>query len=175
MRWLLLPALATIAVQAAAQPNVQKSDWELEQERREWKEGAVTMPAYPKAEGLIEFAVSGATSFRFFIDPASLSVAEDGVVRYTLVARSPAGVNNVSYEGIGCTAGIFKVFAYGSAGRWSSQRSEWKPIGYQTAQRWHYVLRDRFFCPLRQPIHTAAEGLDALRQGIHPVVRNYDR
>jgi len=175
LRWILLFALAALAGQVAAQADRQKSDWEQEQEQRDFKENEVKLPAWPKDESMIEFFVSGTTSFRFFIDPASLSVAEDGVVRYTLVARSPAGANNVSHEGIRCVASFFKVFAYGSAGRWSSARSGWKPIGYQSAQRWHYVLRDRFFCPLRQPIHTAAEGLNALRQGLHPVVRDYDR
>lgn len=161
--------MLTWAAGAPAQPI---SDWERAQEERDWKESEVKLPAWPSNESMVEFVVSGATSFRFFIDSASLSVGEDGVVRYTLLARSPAGVSNLSYEGIRCATGIFKIFAFGNDGRWSPQRNEWKPIGYQTAQRWHSVLRSHFFCPLRQPIQTAAEGLDALRQGLHPALRN---
>lgn len=170
MRWLLLPALAALAVQAAGQANVQKSDWELEQERREWKEGEVSLPAYPRAGGLIEFFVSGATSFRFFIDPASLSLGSDGVVRYTLIARSPSGVANVSYEGIRCATGSYNVFALGNDGRWAARQSEWREIEPRSVQRWHNELRGRYFCPNRGTILSTGEGLDALRRGGHPGV-----
>jgi hypothetical protein len=35
-------------------------------------------------------------------------------------------------------------------------------------QSWHYELRVNYFCPGRQPLETAAEGVDALRRGGHP-------
>lgn len=171
MRHLLAYALAAIAVQAAAQSNQQKSEWELEQERREWKEGEVKLPAYPKAEGLIEFSVAGGR-FRFFIDPASLALGPDGVVRYTLVARSPSGVANISYEGIRCATRSYKVFALGNDGRWASRESEWRRIEPKSVQAWHYELRVNYFCPDRRPIETVAEGLDALRRGGHPATAN---
>jgi len=167
LRILLACALAVIAVQAAAQPKAEKSEWEQERERRDWKEGELKLPAYPKAEGLIEFAVVGATSFRFFIDPASLDLGSDGVVRYTLVARSPSGVANISYEGIRCATGSYKVFALGNDGRWASRETEWRQIEPK-AVAWHFELRANYFCPNRLSIATAAEGLDALRRGGHP-------
>ena len=42
------------------------------------------LPPLPSG-GLIEFFVSTATTFKFFIDPASLSVGTDGVVRSSTV------------------------------------------------------------------------------------------
>lgn len=171
MRWLLLPALAALTVQAAGQANVQKSDWELEQERRDWKESEARLPAYPKTDGLIEFFVSGAASFRFFIDPASLSLESDGVVRYTLVARSPSGVTNISYEGIRCANGSYRVFAHGNDGRWAVRQSEWRQIEPRAMQRWHNELRSQYFCPIGAIISSANEGLDALRRGGHPGIR----
>ena len=174
MKKLLVVLALGWAMPAAAQ-FVPKSDWEEAREKRDWKESDVKLPAWPKREGLIEFFVSGATSFRFFIDPASLSVAADGVVRYTLVARSASGVENVSYEGMRCAAGSYKVFAFGSDGRWRPSESDWKQIETREVQRWHNVLRSDLFCPHRNPIHSAAEGLDALRQGIHPLVKNSPR
>jgi len=165
-----LSALAVLTAQAAGQANLQKSDWELEQERRDLKESALRLPAYPKADGLIGFFVSGATSFRFFIDPASLSLEPDGVVRYTLIARSPSGVANVSYEGIRCATGSYKVFAHGNDGRWTVRQSEWRDIEPRDIQRWHNELRSQYFCPNRATISSAQEGLDALRRGGHPSV-----
>jgi hypothetical protein len=158
-----------MAMQAAAQRPVEKSDWEKEQERREWKEGEVKLPPFPGSEGLIEFQVVGG-SFRFFIDPHSLSVGPDGVVRYTLVARSPAGYANVSYEGMRCADGSYKVFALGNDSRWSSRESEWRRIEPKGMNASHHELRRSYFCPNTQVIETAAEGLDALRRGGHPAV-----
>ena len=158
-----------IAVSAAAQSNQQKSEWELEQERRDWKEGEVKLPAFPKSEGLIEFTIVGAR-FRFFIDPASLAVGPDGVVRYTLVARSPSGVANISYEGIRCAEGIYKVFALGNDARWTERDSAWRRIESRSMQSWQYELQVNYFCPNRRSIETAAEGLDALGRRGHPAV-----
>lgn len=163
-RWLCL-ALAGSATLAAAQ---QKGDWEIRQDERDWKELELRLPPLPKGEGLIEFPVSAAASFRFFIDPASLSVGSDGVVRYTLVARSPTGAENASYEGIRCVSGSYKVYAYAQSGSWSAARSDWKPIEPKSVQRWHQALRREYFCPFHVPISSVAEGLDALRQGGHP-------
>jgi len=143
-----------------------KSDWEIEQEEKNWREGEFRVPAYPKAADLIEFFVSAASSFRFFIDRASLSVGKDGVVRYTLVARSPSGAENVSYEGIRCRSGIYKVYAYGRAdGTWSERPGGWRPIEPRSVQRWHNELRRDYFCHQNMPIHDAREGIEALRRG----------
>lgn len=149
-----------------------KSEWERQQEERDFKEADLPLPALPDKQALIEFFVSGASSFRFFIDPASLSVGQDHVVRYTLVARSPSGFENISYEGIRCEAGTYKVFAWGNDGQWKRSNSEWQEILPKSVQRWHSVLRGRYFCPNRLSIVDAAEGLDALRRGGHPAIRN---
>jgi hypothetical protein len=156
-----------MAMQAAAQKPVEKSEWEKEQERREWQAGEVKLPPFPGSEGLIEFPVVNGR-FRFFIDPVSLAVGPDGVVRYTLVARSPSGFANISYEGIRCDTMSYKVFALGNDGRWTEKNTDWRRIEPKSVQSWHYELRVNYFCPDRRPIETAAEGLDALRSGGHP-------
>ena len=169
MRLLLSFALAFFAVQAAAQqPVPEKSEWEKQQELRDWKEGELKLPAYPGDKGLIELRVQGTNSFRFFIDPASLAVGPDGVVRYTLVARSPSGFANVSYEGIRCFTREYKTFAFGNDGRWAARETEWRRIESKGTNSWHYELRVNYFCPDTRPIGSAAEGVNALRSGGHP-------
>lgn len=145
-----------------------KSNYEDEQDKLNWKEAEVAAPAYPKDADLIEFQVSSGATFRFFVDAASLSVGADGVVRYTLVARSPSGVTNVSFEGIRCGTKSYKVFAQGAGGRWSPRQGEWRDIEAKTIQRWHNVLYSEYLCPRHRPIQNAAEGVDALRRGVHP-------
>ena len=159
-------ALAAYAAAGIAQP---KSDYELELERRNWQEGEYKLPPPPKGDDLVEFYVSATTGFRFFIDRQSLSVGKDGVVRYTLIARSPSGAENVTYEGIRCSEGNFRIYAYGRpGGGWSERDSEWRPIEVRTAQRWHNALYREYFCPMKTPIFDPAEGIHALRRGGHP-------
>lgn len=166
--------LAGTALAAAAQNtnelNVKggSSRYDEEQEKLNWKEAEARLPPYPKDADLIEFQVSSGATFRFFVDAASLSVGDDGVVRYTLVARSPSGTANVSFEGIRCITKSYKVYARGTGGNWSRREGEWQVIEERTIQRWHNVLYWEFLCPRHRPIETAAEGVNALRKGVHP-------
>jgi hypothetical protein len=174
---LLACVLTAAALGAAAQNTNQmpptgtasgKSNYEEEQDKLNWKEAEFAPPAYPKETDLIEFQVSSGATFRFYIDAASLSVGSDGVVRYTLVARSPSGVSNISFEGIRCITKSVRVYAQGAGGRWSPRQGEWRDIEARTIQRWHNVLYFEYLCPRNRPIQTAAEGVDALRRGMHP-------
>jgi hypothetical protein len=141
------------------------SDWERRQAEREFREAAVALPPYFREEDLVEFAVAPTTRFRFYVDRGSLSVGEDGVVRYTLVARSPQGAQNVTYEGIRCRAGMHRVYALGQPDRnWKPVTLDWQP----TDRLWVRVLRREYFCPMGLPVHDVAEALDALRRGGHP-------
>lgn len=152
-----------------------KSDWEREQERREFDDGPIALPAPPAKDGLVEFFVSSASTFKFYVDAKSLSVGQDGVVRYTLVARSPYGAETVTYEGMRCSGqqSLYRVYAFGNDGKWSrNPGAEWKIVEPKSVQRWHNELRGRFFCPNRVAILSAAEGLDALRRGGHPAIAN---
>jgi len=175
LRALLAIALAACAAQAAGQ-YVPKSDWELEREREDRKESQVKLPAYPKDGALVEFAVSNASSFRFFIDAASISVEPGDVVRYTLVARSSSGVSNVSYEAIRCGwISYYKVLAYGSDGRWTARESDWREIENKPVQRWHHELRLHYFCPSQAVVANVAEAVNALRRGGHRSVQDSER
>lgn len=112
--------------------------------------------------------VSSASSFKFFVDSASLSTAEDGVVRYALVVRSAEGAENITYEGIRCETGEFRIYATGAGGAWNPAAGAWRRIEPRSVQRWHNALHQEYLCPLGQPIRSAAEGVDALRSGDHP-------
>ena len=162
-------ALAWALVLAAPALAQVKSDWELQQEKLNWREEEAQLPPYPKPEDLIEFRPSEIASFSFFIDRASLKVGADGVVRYTLLARSPSGVDNVSYEGIRCETGMYRVYATARSDRsWVTRTaSGWKEIQPNPVQRWHQALRREYFCPQNAIIRSVAEGVDALRRGGH--------
>lgn len=145
-------------------PGVQ-SDWEREQEARGHQESDVRLPPYYREQDLIEIRMPPAASLRFYVDAASVTVTRDLVVRYTLVARSAQGAENVSYEGLRCAGPQHRVYALGQRGGvWKAVDAPWKPAG----QVWARVLAREYFCPLRRTILSSAEGLDALRRGGHP-------
>jgi len=139
--------------------------------RPDWQEEESKLPAYPQTGNLIEFSVSALSSFRFFVDAESITAGADGIVRYTLVARSSSGTENVSFNGLRCSTGEHKLFANGrtSDQTWVTLRDgQWKALEPKAVTRQHYALMRDFFCPSAVAILSRAEGVDALRRGMHP-------
>ena len=65
----------------------------------EWKELGTTPPVYPVPAALVKFPTSW-TTHDVLIDTATLNIAADSIVRYTLVIKTSGGAENVSYEGL---------------------------------------------------------------------------
>lgn len=162
---LLIPLSAPLATLAAW------GDFEYDfDNEKPWVELQAQLPAYPKLEDALPFFVSAATDNKFFVDPASISVGEDDVVRYTLIVKSPEGAVNISFEGIRCGTGEKKLYAFGHPDKtWSRNRfAKWAPIQYKDRNRQHHVLYDDFFCPGGIIARDAKEVVFALKRGIHP-------
>ena len=173
MRRLLAFAFAAIAGGSMAQPGLMPKDnrgFEDEEPRQELKE--VEPPAFPRQENLLEYYVGPATANNYFIDASTLSVGDDGIVRYVLVVKAAGGATNVSFEGINCKELAWKHYATGrSDGTWvksRAKRNEWQPIENKPVNRHHAALSRDYFCPVRNPIKSAEEGRNALRLGQHP-------
>ncbi|MBV8031479.1 MAG: hypothetical protein JO035_08230 [Betaproteobacteria bacterium] len=123
-------------------------------------------PAYPRNENLIKFFVTSASEFQYFIDRASI-VPDGAFVRYVLVARSPSGADNVSFEMMNCHEPEYRSLARGAAeGKWVERPTPWRKI--DGTQRGQLVLYRDFFCPNGVPVHTVAEAVNALQRGGHP-------
>jgi hypothetical protein len=147
--WIWL--LAALPAQALAQWA--GWDYDFDQEKKEWGEIQTQIPAYPKPENLRKFEVDAITSHSYFIDTASLSVGEDGVIRYTLLVRTGGGATNVSFEGIRCNMREAKVYAFGhSDGTWARARDpKWRRIEPRDLNGYQYLLHGQFFCNRRFP------------------------
>jgi hypothetical protein len=164
----LLVAAAPVA--AAQQPPVKDTGAAAATfDTSPWREEAVKLPAFPKPERLVRFDAGPASTFDYFIDTDSLSVGPDGVVRFTVVAKSE-GATNISYEGIRCAYRERKAYAFGqSDATWREARDpQWVRIGPAVTDLYRFVLWNFYFCPDRQTIRSANEGRDALRLGGHP-------
>jgi CNP1-like family len=164
LRWLLALALAGCGAPPIA------SDWERQQGPKLAEDAASALPAFPEPRNLVGFHLLAPSEMRYFIDASSLSVRE-GVVRYVMVARSPEGAQNVSFEALRCP-GEYRLLALGRAdGGWSAQPGVWREIRRGMDRSVQYALARNYFCPHRIPVHTAREALEALRAGGHSLLK----
>ena len=164
MRWLFALLLAGCGAPPIA------SDWERQQAPKLAEEQAAPLPPYPEARNLVGFDLLAPSDMRYFIDASSLTVSE-GIVRYVVVARSPEGAQNVSYEALRCP-GEYRLLALGRAdGGWSTQPGSWRGIPRGMDRSVQYALARNYFCAHRIPVHTAREALEALRAGGHVLLK----
>ncbi|MFA7270965.1 MAG: CNP1-like family protein [Sterolibacterium sp.] len=168
---LLVAGFLALAGPAAGQQFYgDKKYGEYYEEEKKWVELEARLPDYPHAQNLIEFDAGAATSNRYYVDGSTLSVGEDGVVRYVVVVKTSGGATNVNYEGIRCGAKERKLYAFGrSDNMWGKSRTQaWQSIRPGSYQA---VLYKEYFCPGNNVIFKADEGVDALRRGGHPEAR----
>ncbi len=156
----LLLALPAVALAYNFDP-----DFDFENEKP-WKEVESKLPPYPKEENLILFKANPASDNEYFVDANSIGVGADGVVRYTLVVKSPEGALNVSFQGIRCSSYEVRLYAFGRPDNsWGKARdTAWKHI----TTKHDAVLYNDFFCPREIIVTDEKEAVDALRAGNHP-------
>lgn len=165
LKWLLPLGAILVAGSALSANEEEDADFAAGQ----WKERAVTFPAKAQEESWMPFYVSAATDNLFAIDAGSVSVGEDGVVRYALRVQTAGGARNVSFEGMRCESREWRLYATGRLdGSWSPSRMrDWRRIVDVPQNRQHAALFFDYFCPGGVIVRTRQEALDALKQGGH--------
>ena len=163
LRW-LIAAVCLLPAWAAAQGREFEEDYE--QGKKTWKEIEAQIPPYPKSENLILFETAPA-GHRFYIDAPSVSIGDDGVVRYTLLVKTAGGAVNVSFEGMRCETREQKYYAIGHAnGSWTRARDpQWHRIEAKEYNRQHGMLYAYYFCERGAPVKSARNAIDALKYG----------
>ncbi len=160
MRRFLVIATVLFALPALS-ASVYDSEWgkfeyDFEANTKPWKEIQALLPAAAQPDKLIEVKLDASTRNRLFIDSASLSVGDDGIVRYTAILRTPSGAENISFEGLRCETGERKLYAFGRTGvteagkdtnAWSRNRfAKWEPIQARLAGGYHRELFFHYLC-----------------------------
>lgn len=174
-RLLLLLCSLPVVAPVAAYAQQQKFEYEFDHERP-WIELQAQLPVYPKPENLLQFDPGPVTPNLHYVDAPSITVGEDGVIRYSLVIKSTTGAMNVSYEGIRCQTAEKRTYAFGRNDQtWMRARvSKWidlEDIAQNYSQR---ALYRYFFCPLGiHSVKDADEAIQALKAGIHPKAVRY--
>ncbi len=102
-----------------AQNSLDNPDWK--------EENAAPAPTYSVHRALL-LDLPQFVSVKIGVDPETIAVGADGIVRYVAVIRNASGANYGVYEGIRCLTGQVKTYARSNAnGVWNQVASPaWK-------------------------------------------------
>lgn len=119
-----------------------------DEEPDNWVEGEYVMPPAPRDGSLRAIALNASSGNRYLLDERSLSAGSDGVVRYVLVVRTSGGAENVTFEGLRCAAGAWRLYAMGrSGGEWATAReTSWRALDNNSYDRVRPTLARDYFC-----------------------------
>jgi len=96
----------------------------------DWQESEAPAPPSYSRTKLLALEMPPYVTLQFGIDPATLSITPDGIVRYVTVASNAGGSSSAFYEGIRCATGEVKTYARAnSAGQWTVVKdAQWRGL-----------------------------------------------
>lgn len=96
----------------------------------DWQESEAAAPPAFSAAHLVAIDMPHYVSLKFGVDPATLSITPDGIVRYVMVAQNATGSVNAMYEGIRCATGQVKTYARSASnGAWALVKEpQWRDL-----------------------------------------------
>ena len=117
--------------------------------QKEWKESSTDLPMVATKNDFSLYQTQSRTGFKFYVDVSSVSVGEDGVVRMILLAISPRGSVNITYEGFRCETNAYKIYAatWAFDKEWTlSKRSNWQVSNSNTPNSYRSDLLNYYIC-----------------------------
>ncbi len=164
--WTLVVGMAALHT-AHAQPQtgngLNNPDWT--------EETAPTPPAFSK-DRVVPLDMPSYVSVKVGIDPQTIAVGNDGVVRYVAVMTNASGTMNASFEGIRCASGQFKTYArYSASGTWSTvSEPQWRDLTDNLPSKHAHVFARQAACDVNVA-NRKDEILKALQGKKAPVAR----
>jgi len=132
----------------------------------DWKEEQVAPPPVFSQDALIPLDMPNYVSLKVGVDPDTIVVGADGVVRYVIVMKNSTGSVNAVFEGIRCTSDEVKTYArWSSSGTWSATSNpQWKAVNDNMPSRHAQAFARQGGCQNRLA-PAKAEILRALKAG----------
>lgn len=142
----------------------------------DWKEQEAPPPPALKLQGLIPIDLPGST-LRFGVDPSSVTVGGDGVVRYVVVATGAEGAVNAMYEAVRCQTAEVKTHARHTPGAgWTPVTgTDWRPLHGHPASRHSLVIARTGACSGHSANRSASTIVKDLRSPIDSRFSNESR
>jgi hypothetical protein len=123
----------------------------------DWREVDAPPPPVLRTSNLVALDMPR-SGLRFGIDPDSVTVGSDRIVRYVVVASSGTGAVNAMYEGIRCDKAEYRLYARHVPGTgWSPVASEWQPMHESAASRHTLTIARNGACIGHAPNASAAQ------------------
>lgn len=138
-------------------------------DREPWKEQGIDLPAYPDGGHYVAVPLQIAGSnLEMFVDEPTLTIGDDGVVRYVLMLRAPTGTENLFYEGIRCSTQEWRSYAYGtSVGKWQALgEAPWRMIQDRGVERYRLELYRYYLCDPKVGPRLRKEMFQRMRYGL---------
>jgi CNP1-like family len=134
----------------------------------DWKETDVPPAPAFDLKRLVPVEISVQSQLKWGIDPATIKITNDGIVRYVVVAQSSSGVVNAMYEGIRCNKAEFRRYARHNpdSGWVKSSDTGWTPLRQTGASRHPEILARGGMCDGAAPPTSAAEAARRLNAGV---------
>lgn len=162
-----LRAVAALLLSLASLAAHGQTRYALEDEadKGPWKEAEIQLPPAPALGDLLKLDIGSAATQEFSVDPKSITIETDGVVRYTVVAASRGGALSISYEGIRCESFERRVYAFGHKdGTWTRSRQiAWARIVRGARNDPGETLALDFFCEGNKQVGTVPEIVERIR------------
>ena len=178
-RILLLACFGILAGCASGNHDTDNPDWaqsgmppppKRSEADAEWEETVAPPPPAFSESRLLPIEMPPYMSLKFGIDPNTIAITRDGVVRYVVVAqnRSGGGVN-AFYEGVRCSTGELKSYARYNNGAWQEiTKQEWKRID-DLNSRYTRALSTQGICRGNAPRGSVGEMVQNIRNPIREV------
>lgn len=114
--WLLAVACTCAAAQVIPSPA-------------DRQEADAPPPPPLRLQGLVPLDMGHSSDLRWGVDPASIRIGTDRVVRYVVVGQGEAGAVNAYYEGLRCDTAEVRLYArHLRDGDWVPSTQGWKPL-----------------------------------------------
>jgi hypothetical protein len=136
-------------------------------EPEEWKESETPPPPAFSTDRLIPLAMPPYVTLQFGVDPGTLAIGSDGLVRYVVVARNNAGSTTAIYEGLRCVTGEVKTYArQTSGGPWVMVKTpQWQALTARLPSKHAAVLAHQGVCDSQSTTaNSVAEIVKALKR-----------
>lgn len=132
----------------------------------DWKEVDVPAPPAFELKRLIPVEVSRQSQLQWGIDPETIKITSDGIVRYVVVAQSASGTVNAMYEGLRCNKAETRTYARHNpdSGWVKTNESEWKSFRDVLRSGHASAIARQGLCIGAAPPTNAREGVQRLRE-----------
>lgn len=136
-------------------------------EPEEWKESDTPPPPAFGTDKLIPLAMPRYVTLQFGVDPATLTLTSDGIVRYVVVAQNSSGSITALYEGLRCATSEVKTYARQTSGNpWVMVKTpQWQALNARLPSKHAAVLAHQGVCDSPTiPANSVADMVNALRK-----------